>query len=39
LTGGWDAPKQADEKYSRFVETWRKQNPKVAKSIKEEIQK
>lgn len=35
LTGGWDAPKQTDEKYYRFVETWRKQNPKVAKSLKE----
>lgn len=35
LTGGWDAPKQMDEKYERFVETWRKQNPKVAKSLKE----
>ncbi len=36
LTGGWDAPKQTNEKYDRFVETWRKQNPKVAKSLKEE---
>lgn len=39
LTGGWDAPKQTEEKYDRFVETWRKQNPKVAKSIKDEINK
>jgi len=36
LTGGWDAPKQTNEKYDRFVETWRKQNPKVAKSLKED---
>lgn len=35
LTGGWDAPKQINENYDRFVETWRKQNPKVAKSLKE----
>lgn len=35
LTGGWDAPKQDDEQYAKFVETWRKQNPKVAKSLKE----
>jgi uncharacterized protein len=35
LTGGWDAPKQINESYDRFVETWRKQNPKVAKSLKE----
>lgn len=33
--GGWDAPKQVDAEYERFVEVWRKQNPKVAKSLKE----
>lgn len=33
VTGGWDAPKQEDEKYDKFVETWRKQNPKVAQSL------
>lgn len=33
--GGWDSPKQEDAEYERFVEVWRKQNPKVAKSLKE----
>lgn len=33
--GGWDTPKQEGVEYERFVEVWRKQNPKVAKSLKE----
>lgn len=35
VTGGWDAPKQENEEYSRFVEVWRKQNPKIAQPLKE----
>jgi uncharacterized protein len=33
--GGWDAPMQENTDYIKFVEVWRKQNPKVAKSLKE----
>lgn len=33
--GGWDAPKQKNAEYERFVEVWRKQNPKVAESLKD----
>jgi len=35
ITGGWDAPKQDKEEYKQFVEVWRKQNPKIATSLKE----
>jgi hypothetical protein len=33
--GGWDAPRPENDDYDKFVEVWRKQNPKTAKSIKE----
>ncbi len=35
LTGGWDAPASEKENYKQFVEVWRKQNPKIATSLKE----
>lgn len=34
--GGWDAPKGQNPDYNKFVEVWRKQNPTIVKSLKEE---
>lgn len=36
LTGGWDTLKQVEEDYGKVVEVWRKQNPKIATSLKKQ---
>jgi hypothetical protein len=32
--GGWDLPNEAKSDYKTFIEVWRKQNSKIAKSLK-----
>jgi len=39
IRGGWDTSREVEEDYDKFVEVWRKQNPKVATSFKEKEKK